>query len=210
MGRYTGPSCRLCRRQGIKLMLKGARCETAKCPMERQWRSNPPGVHNWRRRRASEYAIRLREKQKVKRYYGVFERQFLRYFQQAERQKANTGSALLGLLERRLDNVVCKLGMAPSRASARLTIGHGHIYVNGRRVNRPSMLVHSGDRIGVKPAERSRNLIRARLEELGEPHLQNWLVLDAGKLEGTVLAMPTRDDVMIPVEENLIVELCSR
>jgi len=210
MGRYIGPSCRLCRRQGIKLMLKGARCESAKCPMERQWRSNPPGMHNWRRGRTSEYGIRLREKQKVKRYYGVFERQFTRYFGQAERQKGNTGAALLGILERRLDNVVFKLGMAPSRAAARLTIGHGHIYVNGRRVNRPAMLVKAADIITIKPAEKSQKLIRARLEELGEPHLQNWLALDMTKLAGTVLAMPTRDDVMIPVEESLIVELCSR
>jgi small subunit ribosomal protein S4 len=191
-------------------MLKGARCETAKCPMERQWRNNPPGQHNWRRRRASEYGIRLREKQKVKRYYGVFERQFMRYFRSAERQKANTGAALLGLLERRLDNVVYKLGLAPSRASARLTVGHGHVYVNGRRVNRPSLLVKAGDKVTIKPADKSKNLIRARLEELGEPSLQNWLALDIPQLEGTVLAMPTRDDVMIPVEVNLIVELCSR
>ena len=210
MGRYTGPACRLCRRQGIKLMLKGARCETAKCPMERQWRSNPPGMHGWRRGRHSEYGLRLHEKQKVKRYYGVFERQFMRYFHQAERQKGNTGVALLGLLERRLDNVVFKLGFAPSRGAARLTIAHGHVHVNGRRVNVPSYLVKPGDKVGVKPAERSQKLIRSRLEELGEPHVQNWLSLDAAKLEGTVLAVPSRDDVMIPVEENLIVEICGR
>jgi small subunit ribosomal protein S4 len=117
---------------------------------------------------------------------------------------------LLSLLERRLDNVVCKLGFAGSRAGARMTIAHGHIYVNGRRVNIPSYLVSTGDRIGVKPADRSLKLIRSRLEELGEPHLQNWLNLDMTKLEANVLAVPTRDDVMIPVEENLIVELCSR
>ncbi len=191
-------------------MLKGVRCETAKCPMERQWRNNPPGQHNWRRRRPSEYGIRLREKQKVKRYYGVYDRQFMRYFAAAEKQKASTGAALLSLLERRLDNVVFKLGMAPSRASSRLTIGHGHIYVNGRRVNRPSLLVKAGDKIAIKPADKSKNLIRARLEELGEPSLQNWLSLDIPHLEGTVVAIPTRDDVMIPVEDNLIVELCSR
>ena len=137
MGRYTGPSCRLCRREGIKLMLKGARCETAKCAMERQWRSYPPGQHNWRRGRSSEYGMRLREKQKVKRYYGVFEKQFAKYFHQAERQ-GNTGSALLSLLERRLDNVVYKLGLAPSRAAARQTVGHGHVHVNGRCVSVPS------------------------------------------------------------------------
>jgi len=191
-------------------MLKGARCETAKCPMERQWRNSPPGMHSWRRGRASEYGVRLREKQKVKRYYGLFESQFLRYFRMADKQKTNTGAALLSLLERRLDNVVYKLGFAASRASARQTIVHGHVYVNGRRVNVPSFLVRSGDKISVKPAEKSRKLIRARLEELGEPSLQNWLSLDLTKLEGTVVAMPTRDDVTIPVEENLIVELCSR
>lgn len=210
MGRYTGPSCRLCRREGVKLMLKGGRCETAKCPMERQWRNSPPGMHSWRRGRPSEYGVRLREKQKVKRYYGVFEKQFMRYFKMAERQKASTGTALLSLLERRLDNVVLKLGFAASRASARLTIGHGHIYVNGRRVNVPSYMVKPGDKVMIKQADRSLKLIRGRLEELGEPQLQNWLQLDLTRLEGTVLAMPTRDDVMIPVEDNLIVELCSR
>jgi small subunit ribosomal protein S4 len=210
MGRYTGPVCRLCRRQGIKLMLKGARCETAKCPMERQWRNTPPGMHNWRRGRESEYGLRLREKQKVKRYYGLFERQFMRCFHTAERQKGNTGTALLSLLERRLDNVVFKLGFAASRAAARQTVTHGHIYVNGRAVSVPSCLVRGGDRLSVKPCERSQKLIRARLEELGEPHVQNWLSLDVAKLEGLVLAMPSRDDVMIPVEENLIVEMCSR
>jgi len=210
MGRYTGPSCRLCRRQGIKLMLKGARCETAKCPMERQWRNSPPGMHSWRRGRASEYGVRLREKQKVKRYYGVFESQFIRYFRMAERQKANTGAALLSVLERRLDNVVCKLGFASSRASARQTILHGHIYVNGRRVNVPSYLVRTGDRVSLKPVDKSQKLIRVRMEEFGQPSVQNWLSLDMTTLEGSILAMPSRDDVQIPVEENLIVELCSR
>jgi len=210
MGRYTGPKCRQCRREGIKLMLRGARCETAKCPMERQWRNFPPGMHNWRKGRQSEYAVRLREKQKVKRYYGVFEKQFMKYFRQAERTKGNTGSALLSLLERRLDNVVYKLGWAPSRPAARLTITHGHLHVNGRRVNIPSYLVRTGDRITVKEAERSKKLVRSRLEELGDPHVQNWLRLDMVKLEADVVAVPTREDVTIPVEENLIVEMCSR
>jgi len=194
----------------MKLQIRGARCETAKCPMEKQWRQQPPGMHNWRRGRPSEYGLRLAEKQKVKRYYGLFERQFMRYFRQAARQKGNTGTALLSLLERRLDNVVYKLGFAPSRAAARLTVAHGHMYVNARRVNVPSCLVRIGDKISVKPSERSQKLIRARLEELGEPSVQNWLSLDLVKLEGAVLAMPSRDDVTIPVEENLIVELCSR
>ena len=210
MGRYTGPSCRLCRREGIKLMLKGTRCETAKCPMERQWRNVPPGAHSWRRGRGSEYRLRLREKQKVKRYYGVFEKQFMRYFRLAERQKGNTGAALLSILERRLDNVFCKLGLAHSRAAARQVINHGHVYVNGRRVSISSYLVRVGDRIAIKDADRSKKLIRAWLEELGEPHVQNWLKVDLTKLEAEVVAVPTREDVMIPVEEQLIVELCGQ
>ena len=207
MARYIGPVCRLCRREGIKLMLKGARCESAK---ERQWRNKPPGMHSWRRRRkVSAYGVRLREKQKVKRYYGVLERQFSIYFRMAERSKGNTGEALLSVLERRLDNVVWKLGFAPSHRAARVTIVHGHIHVNGRRVNRPGYLVQAGDALSVKPSERSQKFIRESVGE-GGPSVQAWLQLDATKLEGNVLALPTRDDVQIPVEEQLIIEMCSR
>lgn len=210
MGRYIGPVCRLCRRESIKLMLKGVRCETAKCAMERQWRAHPPGMHRaFRRRKSSGYGVRLREKQKVKRYYGVFERQFMIYFGMAERSKSNTGDALLSLLERRLDNVVWKLGFSPSHRSGRQTIAHGHIYVNGRRVNRPSYLVRKGDRIAVKPSERSTKFIRASLGDQG-PAVQPWLQLDPQALEAVVAAMPTREDVQIPVEEQLIIEMCSR
>ncbi len=210
MGRYIGPVCRLCRREGVKLLLKGIRCETAKCAMERQWRNKPPGVHSWRRRRGTNYyAVRLREKQKVKRYYGVWERQFSLYFRKAERSKANTGEALLAILERRLDNVVWKLGFSPSHRAARVAISHGHVYVNGRRVNRPGYLVRQGDLIAVKPAERSRQFVRASLGD-GGPSLHRWLELDASKLEGRILALPTREDVQIPVEEQLIIEMCSR
>lgn len=209
MGRYTGPKCRQCRREGMKLMLRGARCETAKCPMERQGRNFPPGMHNWKRGRGSEYSLRLREKQKVKRYYGLYEKQFMKYFHEAERGKGNTGTTLLTLLERRLDNVIYKLGFAPSRAAARQTVSHGHIYVNGRCVNISSYMLKVGDKLAVKDADRSKTLIRARLEELGEPHVQNWLRLDMTKLEADVVAYPTREDVTIPVEEQLIVELCS-
>lgn len=209
MGRYLGPVCRLCRREGVKLMLKGARCETAKCAMERQWRSHPPGMHSWRRRKVGDYAVRLREKQKVKRYYGVLERQFIIYFRMAERAKANTGEALLRVLERRLDNVVWKLGFAPSHRAARVAIAHGHVYVNGRRLNRPSYLVKKGDRIGVKPSDRSQKFIRQTLGD-GGPSVQPWLQLDAQRLEGVVAAFPTREDVQIPVEEQLIIEMCSR
>lgn len=209
MGRYIGPVCRLCRREGLKLMLKGVRCESAKCAMERQWRSQPPGMHAWRRRKQGDYGIRLREKQKVKRYYGVLERQFMIYFRMAERARTNTGDALLSLLERRLDNVVWKLGFAPSHRAARQAVSHGHIYINGRRLNRPGYLVHKGDRITVKGSDRSKNYIKASLGD-GGPSVQPWLTLDASMPEATVVALPTRDDVMIPVEEQLIIEMCSR
>ena len=211
MSRYIGPVCRLCRREGTKLMLKGVRCETAKCPMEKQWRSNPPGAHSWRRRgKTSGYRLRLREKQKVKRYYGLFERQFGLYFRQAERMKENTGTALLQLLERRLDNVVCKAGFAPSRKSARKMVGDGHIRVNDRRVDRPSFRVSQGDVVAVKTAERSQKLVKTNMEGIGGREPQPWLQLDENKLEVTVAAIPGRDDVQIPVEEQLIVEMCSR
>jgi len=209
MGRYLGPVCRLCRRESIKLMLKGARCETAKCAMERQWRSQPPGMHTWRRRKGGDFAVRLREKQKVKRYYGVLERQFMIYFREAERIKGNTGDNLLNLLERRLDNVVFKLGMAPSHRASRVAISHGHIHVNGRRVNRPGYLVNQGDRVTVKASERSQKFVRQWVGD-GGPVVQAWLQLDAQRLEGVVAAMPTREDVQIPVEEQLIIEMCSR
>ncbi|MFP4104675.1 MAG: 30S ribosomal protein S4 [Phycisphaerae bacterium] len=206
MGRYTGPKDRLSRREGINLMLKGARSESGK--VER--RMTPPGMHTWRRRRGSDFSLRLREKQKVKRYYGIRDRQFMNLFRKAEGMKGDTGAALLSLLERRLDNVVHKLGFGESRSAARQTVVHGHIYVNGRRVNIPSYQVKPGDVIGVKPSDRSQNLIRHRLEELGEPRVQEWLQLDMVNLKGTVARYPTRDDVEIPVETHLIIEFCSR
>ena len=210
MSRYIGPVCRLCRREGIKLMLKGPRCETAKCPMEKQWRSNPPGMHAWRRSKGSNYAIRLREKQKVKRYYSLYERQFMIYFRRAERLKENTGTALLQLLERRLDNVVYKSGFAPSRKSGRTMVGHGHIYVNGRRVNRPGYSVNQGDRITIKPSDKSKKFAKSNLEITEGGAQQPWLQVDLNNLEVTVAALPSRDDVQIPIEEQLIVEMCSR
>ena len=207
MGRYTGPTDRLSRREGINLMLKGERSINGKSERRLQ---TPPGMHSWRRGRISDYGLRLREKQKVKRYYGIRDRQFMNMFKKAEGIKGNTGAVLLSLLERRLDNVVYKLGMGQSRAAARQTVAHGHIYVNGRRVNIASYQVSVGDKISIKPSEKSQALIRARLEELGEPRLQNWLTLDMSQLVGQVVALPTRDDIMIPVEEQLIVEFCSR
>ena len=210
MGRYLGSSCRHCRREGMKLMLKGIRCEMAKCPIEKKQRNVAPGMHGWRRGRNSEYAVRLREKQKVKRYYGLFERQFMRYFHKAERIKGNTGENLLQLLERRLDNVVYKLNFAPSRKAARQIISHGHIYVNGRKVDVSDRIVEIGDKIGVKGAEKSAKKIKEQLETNPSFTTQGWLQLAREKAQATVVALPTREDVQIPVEEQLVVEFCSR
>ncbi len=210
MGRYLGSSCRHCRREGMKLMLKGIRCEMAKCPIEKKQRNLAPGMHGWRRGRNSEYAVRLREKQKVKRYYGLFERQFMRYFHKAERIKGNTGENLLQLLERRLDNVVYKLNFAPSRKAARQIISHGHIYVNGRKVDVSDRIVEIGDKIAVKGAEKSAKKIKGQLETNPSFTTQGWLQLAREKAQATVVALPTREDVQIPVEEQLVVEFCSR
>jgi small subunit ribosomal protein S4 len=190
-------------------MLKGFRCETAKCPMERQWRNFPPGARAWRRRKATDYGVRLREKQKVKRYYGVFEKQFKRYFEMAERARGNTGDVLLTVLERRLDNVIWKLGLCPSHKASRQAVGHGHIHVNGRKVNRPGYLVKQGDRLSVRPAERSQKFIRANLGDSAPP-TQHWLDLNMERLEATITALPQAEDVQIPVETQLIIEMCSR
>jgi len=210
MGRYLGPSCRRCRREGIKLMLKGARCETAKCPIEKKQRNRPPGMHGWRRRRATEYTERLREKQKVKRYYGLLDSQFMRYFQRAKRQKGNTGEKLLELLERRLDNVIYKLNFSPSRKAARQLISHGHIHVNARKVNVPSYTVNIGDKIAVKNSEKSRKKVKEQLESNTNFTTQNWLQLDRQEPKASIVALPEREDVQIPVKEQLIVEFCSR
>ena len=210
MGRYLGSSCKHCRREGIKLMLKGSRCETAKCPVEKKQRSLSPGMHGWRKSRSSEYGVRLREKQKVKRFYGIWESQFMRYFHQAERLKGNTGETLLQLLERRLDNVVYKLNFAPSRKSARQLITHGYIYVNGRKVDLPDFSVDVGDKIMLKGSEKSSKKVKQQLELNPNFTTQSWLQLDRAKPEATVVAMPIRDDVQIPVEEQLVVEFCSR
>jgi small subunit ribosomal protein S4 len=194
----------------MKLMLKGNRCETAKCPMEKQNKSKPPGMHSWRRGRLSEYGVRLREKQKVKRFYGVLEKQFRIYFGQAERQKANTGQALLILLERRLDNVVYKLNWTSSRRDARQMISHGHVQVNGQKVDKCSFLVKQGDKIKVKSSEKSQKMVKSNLELDPNAPVQLWLTADPEKMEGAIAALPSRDDVQIPVEEQLIVEFCSR
>ena len=210
MGRYLGSSCKQCRREGMKLMLKGMRCETAKCPVEKKQRNLAPGMHGWRRGRSSEYGVRLREKQKVKRYYGILERQFMRYFHEAKRGTGNTGESLLQLLERRLDNVIYKLNFASSRKEARQLISHGHIYVNGHKVNISDYSTKIGDKITVKGSDKSVKRIKAQLENNPNFSTQGWLQLSREKPEATIVALPSRDDVQIPVEEQLVVELCTR
>ena len=191
-------------------MLKGIRCETAKCPIEKKQRNLAPGMHGWRKGRSSDYGVRLREKQKVKRYYGILEKQFMRCFRQAEQIKGNTGENLLQLLERRLDNVVYKLNFAPSRKASRMLISHGHIYVNGRKVNISDYTTNIGDKITVKNSERSAKKVKEQLESNPNYSTQNWLQLAREKTEATVVALPTREDVQIPVEEQFVVEFCSR
>lgn len=210
MARYLGSSCKHCRREGMKLMLKGARCETAKCAVERRERHMAPGMHGWRRGRSSDYGVRLREKQKLKRYYGLFEKQFMRYFHKAERIRGNTGEVLLGLLERRLDNVIYKLNFAASRKSARQLITHGHIYLNGRRVDIPDITVNLGDKITLKNSDKSRKLVKNQLASNPNYAAQGWLQIDSDKPAATIVALPTRDDVQLAVEEHLVVEMCSR
>lgn len=208
MARYTGPVCRLCRRDGMKLFLKGTRCDTPKCGFER--RESPPGQQQQRRGKLTDYGLHLREKQKLKHYYGVLERQFRRYFQLAVRTKGNTGNALLVMLERRLDNVVHRLGFGQSRSQARQMIRHGHITVNGRRVDIPSYEVRAGDAIRVKNREKSLDLIRGALAESNRDVPDYLSRSDSQIPEGIVGRLPAADDVSLPVQTQLIVELCSR
>jgi small subunit ribosomal protein S4 len=208
MARYTGPVCRLCRRDGLKLFLKGTRCDTPKCAIER--RENPPGMQQQRRGKLTDYGQHLREKQKVKHYYGVLERQFRRYFEDAERGKGNTGDTLMTLLERRLDNIVHRLGFGQSRAQARQIIRHGHITVNGRKVDVPSYQVRMGDVIRVKNRAKSLDLVRGALAESTRDVPDFLSRSDSQIPEGMVSRLPAADDVSIPVQTQLIVELCSR
>jgi small subunit ribosomal protein S4 len=191
-------------------MLKGIRCETGKCPIEKKQRNLAPGMHGWRRGRVSDYGIRLREKQKIKRYYGLLDKQFMRYFHRAERMKGNTGENLLQLLELRLDNVVYKLNFAASRKAARQMISHGHIYVNGRKVNIPDYTTKVGLKITVKDSDKSTKKIKQQLESNPNYTTQGWLQLDRTTPQATIVALPSRDDIQIPVEEQLVVEFCSR
>ncbi|MGH9382335.1 MAG: 30S ribosomal protein S4 [Thermoanaerobaculia bacterium] len=209
MARYTGSVCRLCRRERMKLFLKGDRCFKEKCAIER--RGYPPGQHGQRRgRRMQGYGIQLREKQKVKRIYGVLESQFRTYFKEADRRKGITGENLLVMLERRLDNVVFALGFASSRAQARQLVRHGHIQVDGRKTTIPSYQVRQDQTVSVKEKSRKNDFIRQSLDTVRGRGVPAWLELDADNYTGRVVALPTREDIKLPIEEQLIVELYSK
>jgi len=208
MARYTGAVCRLCRREGQKLFLKGDRCYSDKCAVVK--RAYAPGQHGQSRRKASEYGIQLREKQKARRIYGILEKQFRNYFEKAERQKGVTGENLLRLLELRLDNVVYRLGFANSRVEARQLVRHGHFTVNGRRVNIPSYLVRVGDQIAVKESSKKAPKFEEISELAAHKTVPAWLEMDKEALVGKVIALPEREDIDVPIQEHLIVELYSR
>ncbi|MCD5406122.1 MAG: 30S ribosomal protein S4 [Desulfotomaculum sp.] len=208
MARYTGAQCKLCRREGLKLYLKGDRCYTGKCAMEK--RAYPPGQHGQGRKKVSEYGLQLRAKQKTRRIYGVLEKQFRNYFQEASRQKGVTGSNLLYLLERRLDNVIFRLGLSSSRVEARQLVTHGHFEINGRKVDIPSYLIKVGDKITIRDKSRKSTFIKEIIERAGEKNTPAWLEYDAEQAQGSVVGFPTREQIDVPVEEHLIVELYSR
>ena len=206
MAKYINADCRLCRREGTKLFLKGERCTSKKCALDR--RAGVPGVHPTTRKKASEYAIQLREKQKVKRAYGILEKQMRAYYEEAERVSGVTGETMLSLIERRLDNVVYRMGIGASRAEARQIVNHGHVCVNGRKVDIPSYQVKAGDTISIKENKRNIEMFKA-LKEV-KVVLPKWLEFDATKLEGKILDLPKRDDIDLNIEEHLIVEHYSR
>ncbi|HOP70350.1 MAG TPA: 30S ribosomal protein S4 [Bacillota bacterium] len=206
MSRYTGPVCRLCRREGHKLYLKGEKCFT-KCTFEK--RPSPPGMHR-RMRRPSEYGLQLREKQKAKRFYGVSEKQFRGYFKQAIRARGVTGETLMQLLERRLDNVVYRAGLARSRAEARQIVNHGHVSVDGRKVDIPSYLVEPGQEIAIRPRSLKLERFKALAEYLQDHIAPPWMELDPQNFKATFVRLPERDEIDAPVDERLIVELYSK
>jgi small subunit ribosomal protein S4 len=208
LARYTESVCRLCRRENLKLFLKGERCYTDKCAIER--RNYPPGQHGQKRPKFSEYSIQLREKQKVKRMYGLLENQFRRTFARASREKGITGEALLVLLERRLDNMVYRLGFASSRAEGRLLVRQGHIMINGRRVNIPSYLVRVGDEVSVKEQSRQMARVLTAMEGAQRRGVPEWAELNRDAFSGRVRLMPARSDITMPINEKLIVELYSK
>ena len=208
MARYTGPVCKLCRREGMKLFLKGERCYTDKCSFDR--RPYPPGQHGQRRMKFTEYGIRLREKQKVRRMYGMVEKQFRRYFSEADRQKGVTGENLLSLLERRLDSIVYRLGFAATRSESRQNVLHRHIQVNGKTVNIPSYRVKPGDVISIRERSRAKTRIASAVEGAERRGIPEWLDLDKANFSGTVKTMPNREEITLPIQEQLIVEFYSR
>jgi small subunit ribosomal protein S4 len=208
MARYTGADCRLCRREGVKLFLKGDRCYSDKCGVER--RPFPPGQAGKKRPRDSEYRVQLREKQKAKRSYGILEKQFRNYYELASRQQGITGENLLRLLESRLDNVVYRLGFAASRDEARQTVRHNHILVNGKRVNIPSYRVRPGDLVSLAPKARDLIVVKAAIISSARVEVPGWLQVDVEKLQGTVLSLPQRDQIDLAVREQLIIELYSK
>ena len=208
MARYTGPACKLCRREGTKLFLKGDRCLSGKCAIDR--RNTAPGQHGAATKKQREYGMQLREKEKTKRYYGVLERQFVNYFEEADRTKGMTGENLICLLERRLDNVVYRMGMAASRKEARQLVLHGHFTLNGKNVNIPSLIVKTGDVISVKEASRASVKIKALAEDLATKTAPKWLDVDKNGLSVKVATLPARDDVDFDFNEQLIVELYSK
>ena len=208
MARYREALCRLCRRESEKLFLKGDRCYTEKCAVER--RKYPPGQHGQRRKKMSDYALQLREKQKAKETYGVLEKQFKRYFYQAERKSGITGSNLLQLLELRLDNIIYRLGFASNRRQARQLVLHGHITVNDKRVNIPSYLVRINDIIGIKETSKKIAVVEENISKIEHRGMPGWVELDMNNLKGKVLHYPSRDEIEIPVQEQLIIELYSK
>lgn len=208
MGRYINAVCRLCRREGEKLFLKGARCTTMKCPLSK--RSYAPGQHGKNKPKLSNYGLQLREKQKVKRMYGVLERQFRKYFKIASKTKGVTGKVLLQLLERRLDNVIFRLSWGVSRAQARQIVRHNFIYVNSKRVNIPSYSVDKDDIIQVRPKEKAQKKVRENIESSGDRSIPSWLEFDSEALKAKVLRLPGKEDIQQPIQEQLIVELYSK
>lgn len=209
MARYIGPVCKLCRREEQKLFLKGAKCTSPKCPLEKK--SYPPGQHGTRRRfKQSEYGIQLREKQKLRRMYGLLEVQFRNYFEKAERQKGITSEVLLQLLERRLDNVIYRLGFAPSRNAARQLVLHRHFLVNDRLVNIPSYSLKPGDVVSVKEKSKKLDIVHESMKKIREGKLVPWLDLDKAGMKGTLMNIPARADLQLDINESLIVELYSK
>ena len=208
MARYTGSVCRLCRREGTKLFLKGDRCLSGKCALEK--RPNVPGQHGAGRKNVKEYGLQLREKQKAKRYYGVLESQFKGYFEKADKTEGVTGENLLSLLERRLDNVVYRIGLADSRKEARQLVTHGHFRLNGKKVTIPSLIVRAGDVITLREESRSSEKFKNLIEALDTRITPKWIELDKAQVVAKVAALPARDDVDFPFEEHLIVELYSK